>query len=104
MRVHTHTHTPSQLEQACQLFLVSQSTDNKAVIIRMWPPEVSCCCAVCVLSHEHTPHREAHQAPLSMEFSRQEYWRGYWKGLPFPGASPVAQLVKNPPAMQETPV
>ena len=46
-----------------------------------------------------------------MEFSRQEYW----SGLPFPSpisqlnpsyrsvqASLVAQLVKNPPAMQET--
>ena len=30
-----------------------------------------------------TPWTEAHQAPLSMEFSRQEYWNG----LPF--ASPV---------------
>ena len=27
-----------------------------------------------------TPWTVAHQAPLSMEFSRQEYWRG----LPFP--------------------
>ena len=26
------------------------------------------------------PRTEAHQAPLSMEFSRQEYWNG----LPFP--------------------
>ena len=62
------------------------------------------------------------QAPLSMGFPRQ----GYWRGLPFPtprdipdpgmdllspisaggfftdGASLVAQLVKNPPTMQET--
>ena len=28
-----------------------------------------------------TPWTIAHQAPLSMEFSRQEY---YWNGLPFP--------------------
>ena len=46
------------------------------------------------------------QAPLSVEFSKQEYW----SGLPFPTsedlprASMVAQMVKNPPAMQETPV
>ena len=36
-----------------------------------------------MLSHVHlfvTPGTEAHQAPLSMEFSRQEYW----SGLPFP--------------------
>ena len=38
---------------------------------------------VCVISHVElfvTPWTAAHQAPLSMEFSRQEYWRG----LPFP--------------------
>ena len=44
---------------------------------------------VCVLSHisrvrlSATPWTTAHQAPLSMGFSRQEYW----SGLPFP--SPV---------------
>ena len=38
---------------------------------------------VCVLSHVWlfvTPWTIAHLAPLSMEFSRQEYW----SGLPFP--------------------
>ena len=37
------------------------------------------------LSHIHlfaTPWTVAHQAPLSMEFSQQEYW----SGLPFPSA------------------
>ena len=37
---------------------------------------------VCSLSHVQffvTPLTVAHQAPLSMEFSRQEYW----SGLPF---------------------
>ena len=36
-----------------------------------------------MLSHVHifvTSWAEAHQAPLSMEFSRQKYW----SGLPFP--------------------
>ena len=40
----------------------------------------------CLLSHVRlfvTPWTVAHQAPLSMEFSRQEYW----SGLPF--TSPV---------------
>ena len=32
------------------------------------------------MSSSVTPWTVAHQAPLSMEFSRQEYWRG----LPFP--------------------
>ena len=38
---------------------------------------------VCVLSRVQlfaTPRTVAHQAPLFMEFSRQEYW----SGLPFP--------------------
>ena len=38
---------------------------------------------VCVLSHVQlfvTPWTVAHQAPLSVGFSRQEYW----SGLPFP--------------------
>ena len=40
-------------------------------------------CNVCMLSHVRlfvTPWTVAHQAPLSMGFSRQEYW----SGLPFP--------------------
>ena len=36
---------------------------------------VCVCVCVCV-----TPQTIAHQAPLSTEFSRQEYW----SGLPFP--------------------
>ena len=58
-----------------------------------------------------TPQTAARQAPLSLGCSRQEHW----SGLPFPSpisqlkpshisvqAFLVAQLVKNPPAMQET--
>ena len=43
------------------------------------------CMCVCtrarsVMSNSTSPWTVAHQAPLSIEFSRQEYWRG----LPFP--------------------
>ena len=41
------------------------------------------CVYVCMLSHVQlfvTPWTMAHLPPLSMEFSRQEYW----SGLPFP--------------------
>ena len=41
------------------------------------------CVCICVLSHVQlfaTPQTIAHQAPLSMEYSRQEHW----SGLPFP--------------------
>ena len=40
---------------------------------------------LCILSHVQlfaTPWTVACEAPLSMEFSRQEYWRG----LPFPSS------------------
>ena len=39
------------------------------------------CVHVCFVgSASLQPHRQAHHAPLSTEFSRQEYW----SGLPFP--------------------
>ena len=54
---------------------------------------------VCVLSRVWlfaTPWTVAHQAPLSMEFSRQEYW----SGLPFP---PLRDL-PNPDIKLASPV
>ena len=45
--------------------------------------ECVCVCVVCTFSHVHlfvTSWTVVCQAPLSMEFSRQEYW----SGLPFP--------------------
>ena len=52
---------------------------------------------VCVLSRAQffvTPWTVAHQVPTSMEFSRQEYWRGLsfpapWD-LPNPGIKPAS--------------
>ena len=45
-----------------------------------------------------TPWTTAHQAPLSMKFSRQEYW----SGLPFPspGDLPDAGTEPGSPALQ----
>jgi len=40
----------------------------------------ACLCACSLLSNSETPWTVSHQAPLSMEFSRQEYW----SRLPFP--------------------
>ena len=44
----------------------------------------------------------AHQAPLSMEFSRQEYW----SGLPFssPGVLPDPGIEPGSPALQADPL
>ena len=54
-----------------------------------------------VLSHVRlfaTPWTVAHQAPLSMGFSRQEYW----SGLPFPspGDLPNPGIEPRSPALQ----
>ena len=45
-----------------------------------------------------TPWTVAHQTPLSMEFSRQEYW----SGLPFPSAGNLLNSGIEPesPALQ----
>ena len=49
------------------------------------------------------PWTAARQAPLSMGFPRQEYWSGLL--FPSPGGFfLIAWLIKNPPAMKETPV
>ena len=49
--------------------------------------------------HVATPWTVAHQAPLSLEFSRQEYW----SGLPFPspGDLPNPGIEPGSPALQE---
>ena len=56
-----------------------------------------------------TPWTVTHQAPQSMEFSRQEYWgkkgekkKEYWSGLPFPspGDLPNPRIKPGSPALQ----
>ena len=54
-----------------------------------------------MLSHVQvfaTPWTVAYQTPLSMEFSRQEYW----SGLPFlsPGDLPIPGIKSGSPALQ----
>ena len=85
------------------------------------------CQVISVVSDSVTLWTVDSQAPLSMGFFRQKYWRGLpfpspgnlpVSGLKFPsltspalaggffttGASLIAQLVGNPPALQATPV
>ena len=51
-----------------------------------------------VMSNSMTPWTVAHQAPLPMEFSRQEYW----SGLPFPSPGDIPNPGIKPlsPALQ----
>ena len=45
-----------------------------------------------------TPWTVARQAPLSMGFSKQEYWRGLL--FPSPGALPKPEMEAGSPALQ----
>ena len=56
-------------------------------------PMFSVCVCVCVLSHVRllaTPWTAAYEAPLSMGFSRQEYW----SGVPLPSPNIHFRLTK----------
>ena len=56
--------------------------------------------SVCVLSHVQlleSPWTVAHQAPLSVGFSRQEYWSGL--PLPSPGDLPHPGIEPTSPAL-----
>ena len=60
-----------------------------ANFLLVWVPEWLTCVCVCLLSPvwlSATPWTGAHQSPLSMGFSRQEYWRGLL--FPSPGDLP----------------
>ena len=61
--------------------------------------EVDTCVLSCsVVSHSATPWTVARQAPLSMGFSRQEYWSGL--PCPPPGALPNPGIEPGAPALQ----
>ena len=51
-----------------------------------------------VMSDSATPWSVAHQAPLSMQFSRQEYWSRL--SFLFPGGLPDAGIEPRSPALQ----
>jgi len=59
---------------------------------------MNCCCLVTKSCLTVTPWTVAHQSPLSMEFSRQEYW----SVLPFPspGDLPNPGIKSMSPALQ----
>ena len=84
-------HNDSQFEKIIYSFIV---------ITKYWLYSLCCTIYVWMLSHfSHvrlfvTLWTAAHQAPLSMGFSRQEYWRGLPcpppGDLPDPGIEPVS--------------
>ena len=56
------------------------------------------CISRSVVSDSVTPWTVARQAPLSMEFSRQEYWSG--QPFPSPGDLPDPGIEPRSPALQ----
>ena len=63
----------------------------------------ACVCVLCSVTLSHvrlftTPWTAAYQAPLSMEFSRQEYWSGL--PLPHAGDLPNPGIKPSSPASQ----
>ena len=62
-----------------------------------WPGLDTCVCSV--MSDSAIQRTVAYQAPLSMEFSRQEYW----SGLPFPNPGDLFNLGIKPTSL-ESPV
>ena len=76
--------------------LKSKSSASNTSLLVLYHLECLCMC-VCALRHVQlfaTPRTIAHQAPLSMGFSRQDYWRGFPfhspGDLPDPGIKPVS--------------
>ena len=68
-------------------------------MIRPLNPSVSKCYSLSRIRLFATPWTVAHQAPLSLRFSRQ----GCWSGLPFPspGDLPYPGIEPGSPALQE---
>ena len=56
------------------------------------------CISLSVVPDSVTPRTVAHQGPLSMGFSRQEYWSRL--PLPSPGDLPDPGIVPGSPALQ----
>ena len=77
--VHGVTKSRTRLKQ------LSVNSIHKIIVLMCESESVSCS----VLSNSETPQTVARQAPLSMEFSREEYW----SGLPFPSLSGLLHYV-----------
>ena len=65
-------------------------------ITPVFPPKMHTLTAQTPVAQNVTPRTVAHQAPLSMEFSRQEYWSGLPcpppGDLPDPGIKPMSPV------------
>ena len=81
-------------------YSVWSSAETELFLLTPASPEGGLCVYVShsVVSNSVTPWTVAHQAPLSMEFSRQEYWSGF--PFPFPKDLPDPGIEPRSPALQ----
>ena len=93
----------NDLNDSCFLKLVSKEVRANASFLCNTSSCSKLCVCVCVLVAQlcltpRNPWIVAHQAPLSMVFSRQEYW----SGLPFPSPEdlPDPGIEPRSPALQ----
>ena len=75
-----------------------KESEKEQIYVYIYINYESECVSHTVMSHSVTPRTRAHQAPLSMEIYRQEYW----SGLPFPspGHRPDPGIRSGSPALQ----
>ena len=73
----------------CKIIMVLKESQVRKVCV---------CVSHSVMSNSLWPHRLALQAPLSMGFSRQEYWSGL--PFPFPGDLRDPGIELGSPALQ----
>ena len=75
-----------------------KESEKEQIYVYIYINYESECVSHTVMSHSVTPWTTAHQAPLSMEIYRKEYWNG----LPFPspGHRPDPGIGSGSPALQ----
>ena len=80
------------------VLLFSSFANKESVCGYLWVESESKSVSYSVMSDSVTPWTIGHQAPLSVEFSRQEYWGG----LPFPSLGDLSDPVIEPgsPALE----
>ena len=101
INTHTHTHTRARARAGSQgrhhwaLRHSRTVTDGLLKDVSEWVQVAQSCLTLC------NPMDCSHQAPLSMEFSRQEYWSGLLfpslGDLPHPGIKP-----RSPPLQADS--
>ena len=97
-------YTASQIGQSRSMIFISCCCDAVTKKSSIWGPNCLYCVLVCVCESFRPvrllvpPRTVAHQAPLSMGFSRQEYWSGL--PCPPPGDLPHPRIEPRSPALQ----